>query len=113
MDVEAELLAPPQGASTSTSPECEGYVCRKVDFLISSSVADPDPGYGIRCLFDPWILDPESGMAKKGTGYGIRDGKNSEPGSRINLPDPQHWFNPSTSDILVYERQQIYQYCTV
>jgi hypothetical protein len=22
---------------------------------------------------------------------GIRDGKNSEPGSGINIPDPQHW----------------------
>ncbi len=26
------------------------------------SVADPDPGLGIRCLFDPWIRDPGSGM---------------------------------------------------
>jgi hypothetical protein len=33
------------------------------------SVADPDPGFGIRCLFDPWIRDtgrvktgPEAGM---------------------------------------------------
>jgi hypothetical protein len=26
------------------------------DFI---SVADPDPGSGIRCLFDPWIRDPE------------------------------------------------------
>jgi hypothetical protein len=25
--------------------------------VIKSSVADPDPG--IRCLFDPWIRDPE------------------------------------------------------
>jgi hypothetical protein len=25
----------------------------------STSVADPDPGSGIRCLFDPWIRDPE------------------------------------------------------
>jgi hypothetical protein len=24
-----------------------------------TSVADPDPGSGIRCLFDPWIRDPE------------------------------------------------------
>ncbi len=23
-----------------------------------SSVADPDPGSGIGCLFDPWIRDP-------------------------------------------------------
>jgi hypothetical protein len=23
--------------------------------LVKSNVADPDPGSGIRCLFDPWI----------------------------------------------------------
>jgi hypothetical protein len=28
-------------------------------FLVLYSVADPDPGSGIRCLFDPWIRDPE------------------------------------------------------
>ncbi len=27
------------------------------DFVVDS-VADPDPGSGIRCLFDPWIRDP-------------------------------------------------------
>jgi hypothetical protein len=27
--------------------------------IILTSVADPDPGSGIRCLFDPWIRDPE------------------------------------------------------
>jgi hypothetical protein len=27
-------------------------------------VADPDPGSRIRCLFDPWIRDPGSGMDK-------------------------------------------------
>jgi hypothetical protein len=26
----------------------------------------------------------------KKIGYGIREGKNSDPGSRINIPDPQH-----------------------
>ncbi len=25
-------------------------------------------------------------------GSGIRDGKKSEPGSEINIPDPQHWL---------------------
>jgi hypothetical protein len=25
---------------------------------VSHSVADPDPGSGIGCLFDPWIQDP-------------------------------------------------------
>jgi hypothetical protein len=38
------------------------------------SVADPDPGSGIRCLFDPWIRDPGSGMGRKSaSGFGIRD----------------------------------------
>ena len=26
-------------------------------FFTNSSVADPDTGSGLRCLFDPWILD--------------------------------------------------------
>jgi hypothetical protein len=25
-------------------------------------------------------------------GSGIRDGKKSDPGSGINIPDPQHWY---------------------
>jgi hypothetical protein len=64
-------------------------------------------GSGIRCLFDPWIrdeqpgsyflelkipkffdADPGSGMEQLGSG--IRDGKMSDPGSGINIPDPQH-----------------------
>jgi hypothetical protein len=28
----------------------------------------------------------------KKTGSGTRDGKNSDPGSGINIPDPQHCF---------------------
>jgi hypothetical protein len=32
--------------------------------------------------------NPGSGMEKYGSG--IRDGKNTDPGSRINIPDPQH-----------------------
>jgi hypothetical protein len=32
--------------------------------------------YGIRCLFDPWIQDPGSGMGKK-----------SRSGSGINIPN--------------------------
>jgi hypothetical protein len=27
-------------------------------------------------------------------GSGIRDRKKSDPGSRINIPDPQHWSIP-------------------
>jgi hypothetical protein len=88
---------------------------------------------GIRCLFDPWIRDPGRGKTGSGSGMnnpdyiseslqtnfwvkmlksfdadprsGIRDGKNSDPGtgmektrirdgknsrSGINIPDPQH-----------------------
>ncbi len=75
-------------------------------------------GSGIRCLFYPWIRDP--GWVKNqdpnpGSGSGInnpdhiseslknifwvkilkslmriRDGKNSDPGSGMNIPDPQH-----------------------
>jgi hypothetical protein len=29
-------------------------------YTVCISVADPDPGSGIRCLFDPWIPDPGS-----------------------------------------------------
>ncbi len=43
------------------------------------SVADPNPGSGIRCLFDPWIRDPGSGMGRKSaSGSEIRD---EQPGS--------------------------------
>ncbi len=47
--------------------------------ILSFSVADPDPGSGIRdwVLFDPWIRDPGSGIGF----FRILD-----PGSRI--PDP-------------------------
>jgi hypothetical protein len=37
--------------------------------------AEADPGSG--SLFDP--------------GFGVRDGKNSDPRSGINIPDSQHW----------------------
>ncbi len=77
-------------------------------------------GSGIRCLFDPWnrdgkksgsgfgmnnqdqisesletifwvkILDADPGSGMEKFGYGIRDGKNSDTASRINIPDPQH-----------------------
>ncbi len=41
--------------------------------------------------------DPGSGMEQ--FGCGIRDGKKSDPGSGINIPDPQHCFlrNNATS----------------
>jgi hypothetical protein len=38
------------------------------------SVADPDPGSGIRCLFDPWIRDPGRVESQHPhPGFGIRD----------------------------------------
>jgi len=42
------------------------------------SVADPDPGFGIRdpVLFDPWIRDPEMG-----------ESQHPDPGSGMNNPD--------------------------
>ncbi len=38
-------------------------------------------------VFGFGILDPGSGMVKKS---GSRMGKNQDPGSRINIPDPLH-----------------------
>jgi hypothetical protein len=47
----------------NTGPKCRvteaSYLQRTSYMIISCSVADPDPGSGIRCLFDPWIRDPE------------------------------------------------------
>jgi hypothetical protein len=42
--------------------------------IIFCSVADPDPGSGIGCFFDPWIRDGK----KSASGSGIRD---EQPGS--------------------------------
>jgi hypothetical protein len=41
-----------------------------------SSVADPDPGYGIVCFFGPWIRDP-----------GWVESQHPDPGSGMNNPD--------------------------
>ncbi len=38
-----------------------------------------------------WIRDP----VWKKFGSGTRDGKKSDLGSGMNIPDPQHWFYPS------------------
>jgi hypothetical protein len=38
----------------------------------ADSVADPDPGSGIRYFFYLWVRDPASGMGKKSRS-GIRD----------------------------------------
>jgi hypothetical protein len=45
--------------------------------------ANPDPGSG-------FFFNPGSGIRVFYRGSGIRDGKNSDPGSGINIPDPQH-----------------------
>jgi hypothetical protein len=71
----------------------------------------PDPGSGIRdeqsgsyflelrnhfLLF--WGLKHLNSLmrirdpGRRQFGSGIRDGKKSDPGSGINIPDPQHWF---------------------
>jgi hypothetical protein len=44
--------------------------------IILASVADPDPGSGIGCLFDPWIRDP-----------GWVESQHPDPGSGMNNPD--------------------------
>ncbi len=43
---------------------------------VMNSVADPDPGSGIRCLFDPWIRDP-----------GWLESQHQDPESGMNNPD--------------------------
>jgi hypothetical protein len=52
-----------------------GYACpykRLSSVYPLISIADPDPGSGIQCLFDPGIWDP--GWIKKSrSGSGIRD----------------------------------------
>ncbi len=44
--------------------------------VILVSVADPDPEYGIRCLFDRWVPDP--GWVKN---------QDPDPGSGMNIQD--------------------------
>jgi hypothetical protein len=45
---------------------------------------DPDPGRTTHIIFP----DGDPGLKKFGSE--IRDGKNSDPRSGINIPDPQH-----------------------
>jgi hypothetical protein len=44
-----------------------------------------------------WIWDPRSGL-----------GKNQNPGSRINIPDPQHWEKRRKTNIFVPQLSKIY-----
>ncbi len=53
---------------SGTPPEYSGGAENAAE---NSSVADPDPGSGIGCLFDPWF----------------RDGRKSASGSGMNNPD--------------------------
>ncbi len=56
------------------------------ELTLFNSVADPGPGSGIRCLFDPWIQDPESVFPNPGSWI-------SDPGSWISDPGSQtHMF---------------------
>ncbi len=63
---------------------------------VANSVADPDPGSGIRdpelgTFLTPWIRDPGSGIRdgrKSASGSGIRDPGWKKVGSGIRDPDP-------------------------
>ncbi len=50
-----QSLAVPSRPSLSQGENIKGGGSTTTFFSIS--VADPDPGSGIRCLFDPWIPD--------------------------------------------------------
>jgi hypothetical protein len=41
-----------------------------------------------------WVKVLWCGSGMKKIVFGIRDGKNSDPGPGINIPDPQHWNFP-------------------
>ncbi len=56
-------------------------MCKQV-----ASVADPDLGSGIGCLFDPWIRDPGLG-AFLTLGSGMGESQHPDPGSGMNNPD--------------------------
>jgi hypothetical protein len=46
------------------------------DLIVCGSVGDPDPGSGIRCLFDSCIRDP-----------GCVNNQDPDPGSGMNISD--------------------------
>ncbi len=68
MQVTNEIKLAEFGAGTSVSQRYESadpdlYRYQNVTdpqhcIFLYTSVADPDPGSGIGCLFDPWIRDP-------------------------------------------------------
>jgi hypothetical protein len=55
-----------------------GTSCHRIFYThcVANSVADPDPGLGIGCHFDPWIRDP-----------GWEKVQHPDPGSGMNNPD--------------------------
>jgi hypothetical protein len=70
-----------QSGSARLQVPVPGLLLAAINKLLFS-VADPDPG-----SFCPWIQDTGSGMEKLDPGW-----KNSDPGSKIKIPDPQHCF---------------------
>jgi hypothetical protein len=50
--------------ASSNTVQSEGAADGEV-LNIVHSVADPDPGSGILCLFDPWIWYPGSGIRNR------------------------------------------------
>jgi len=88
-----------------------------------------DPGWTIRIIFfrayKPffllfWGLKYSNSLMRirdpgwRQFGSGIRDGKKSDPGSGINIPDPQHWnvewFENSDPDYIIPDPQlQLYR----
>jgi hypothetical protein len=71
-----------------------------------SGVRDEQPGsyflelrnhfFGFFGVKIPKFFDADPGWRQLGSG--IRDGKKSDPGSGINIPDPQHCFKLKTLD---------------
>jgi len=62
-----------------------------------------EPSAKIAGLWDTSVADPGSGMET----VRIRDGKKSNPGSGINIPDPQHCGTP----FLKIQNRTNIQYC--
>jgi hypothetical protein len=64
-----------------------------------SGIRDEQPGsyflelrnhfFGVKILK---FFDEDPGPGWRQFGSAIRNGKKSDPGSGINIPDPQHWF---------------------
>ncbi len=73
MQCRLKLLTVPPPSLNQDSSKCAHKT------QINCSVADPDPGSGIRCLFDPWIRDP-GWVKNQESGFGIQI-RDEQPGS--------------------------------